>query len=160
MWRRFVLIALLCSMSPRLACFILCAGESTDSYLLYHTLVSCCSAIPQCLVWFLYFLLHRFLQMRFFFLFVILSLCSSNSTPSTVVLSSFSPVSKIFSPLLHSCFYVVCGLLKCQVCFGWPMWPFWLPIGKEWRCWWPTSRSWQTSSLTAAPRSSSGTQER
>lgn len=49
MWRHFRLIALVHSLSPRPACFILWAVKSTDCYRFYHTALSCCSASPQCM---------------------------------------------------------------------------------------------------------------
>lgn len=85
----------------------------------------------------------------------------------TILFSCFSVLCQVHScrELLLLIFVdfslcVICGQLKCQVCKGWHPWPLWLSVGKEWRCWWPTSRSQQTSSPTDIPRSSSGTQER
>lgn len=93
------------------------------------------------------------------------------------ILSALSHVTILFSCFLvlgqvHSfcdlpelifvdfCLCVICDQMKCQVCKGWRTLLLWLFIGKEWRCWWPTSRSQQMSSPTDIPRSSSGTQER
>lgn len=153
MLRHFSLICLLCSTSARLACFILCAGKSTDSYQLYHTSVSCCSVFPQCFVWFLYFLpphvsLDLFLAPFNYSFSLFLKLY--------IVSAALSWVQNLLTTSIH----VVYDHLKCQVCSGWPLWPFLLSIGKEWRCWWLTSRSQQKSSPMDAPRSSLGTQER
>lgn len=85
----------------------------------------------------------------------------------TILFSCFSVLGQVHSCCDHLelifadfCLCVICGQLKCQVCKGWYMWPLWLSIGKEWRCWWLTSRSQKMSSPTDIPRSSSGTQER
>lgn len=85
----------------------------------------------------------------------------------TILFCCFSVLSQVHSCCDHLelifvdlCLCVICGQLKCQVCEGWHKWPLWLSIGKEWRCWWPTSRSQKMSSPTDIPRSSSGTQER
>lgn len=92
------------------------------------------------------------------------------SAPSRVTILLFSRSSVLRQ--VHSCCVLLklifvclclcgsCGQLKCQVCEGWHTWPLWLSIGKEWRCWWPTCRSRQTSSPTDIPRSSSGIPER
>lgn len=155
MLRHFILICLLRSISARLACFILCAGKNTDPYLLYHSLVV--QPSPGALCGFLISSLHVFL---------------SNPSPFNQRSCLFlkhpqccSHLASLSCPKSSNYFYrldfmVYYGHLKSQVCFGWPMWPFWLHTGKEWRCWWPTSRSQRTSLLMDAPRSSSGTQER